>query len=166
MNWLDIAVVAAIAWFTLAAFSTGVLREGAALTGALAGAVVAGHFYPDLAQDLESFTESVSAAKVIAFAAIFTSVVLAGHLASLLLKPVAALLTLGWVDNVAGALLGLAKGLVLAEVFFIVTVTYPYWGLDQTIHDSALASFFLDRAPLLLRLLPGEFQGAVDAFSF
>lgn len=166
MNWLDIAVIAAMAWFTLAAFSTGILREGTALVGALAGAAVAGQFYHRLGNDLEPFTGNSATAYVIAFAAIFASVTLAGHLASILLKPIAALLTLGWVDNIAGALLGLGKSLVLAQVFFIVTVTYPYWGLEETIADSATAHLFLDRTPLLLRMLPGEFHRAVNSFPF
>jgi uncharacterized membrane protein required for colicin V production len=76
----------------------------------------------------------------------------------------AGLLRLGWLDHLAGAACGLLKGLILVEVFLILFTTFPYLGLDGTIRGSAIAPLFLDGGPVLVKLLPGEFDDAVDAF--
>jgi uncharacterized membrane protein required for colicin V production len=67
-------------------------------------------------------------------------------------------------DHAGGALFGLIKGLIVVEVLLILLVTYPQFGLKGDIDGSALASVFLDAAPLLLLVLPNEFEQAVDAF--
>jgi membrane protein required for colicin V production len=77
---------------------------------------------------------------------------------------VAGLLFLGWLDHLAGAAFGLLKGLILVEVFLILFTTYPYLGLGDAIRGSAIAPLFLDRGPVLLKLLPSEFDSAVEAF--
>ena len=53
---------------------------------------------------------------------------------------------------------------VLVETFLILFTTFPYLGLDDAIRGSAIAPLFLDGGPVLLKLLPGTFDDAVDAF--
>jgi membrane protein required for colicin V production len=91
-------------------------------------------------------------------------VYLTGQLIAMMLKQMASLLLLGWVDRAGGAAFGFLKGLVVVEVLLILLVTFPQIGLREDIDGSALASVFLDAIPLLLVLLPEEFERAVDAF--
>ena len=56
------------------------------------------------------------------------------------------------------------KGLLLIEILLILFVTFPQLGLDDAIRGSAVAPFFLDTIPFLLRILPGEFRDGVDTF--
>jgi membrane protein required for colicin V production len=164
MNWLDAAIVLVIAWFIFAAFRAGIIREVVSVIAFVVGVLAAGFYYDDLAEDVLLFIDDRTAANVAAFIVLFGAVALAGQLAAILLKRTASLLWLGWLDHLAGAAFGLLKGLILVEVFLILFTTYPYLGLDDAIRGSAIAPLFLDGGPVLLKLLPGEFNSAVEAF--
>ncbi|MGQ9572946.1 MAG: CvpA family protein [Dehalococcoidia bacterium] len=164
MNWLDPVIVIVIAWFTFAAFRAGIIREVVTVLALVVGVLAAGFYYNDLAQDVLLFIDDDTAANVLAFVMLFGSAALGGQLAAFLLKQVAGLLCLGWLDHLAGAAFGFLKGLILVEVFLILFTTYPYLGLGDAIRGSAIAPLFLDRGPVLLKLLPSEFNDAVEAF--
>ena len=164
MNWLDVVIVIVIAWFTFAAFRSGVIREVVTVIAVVVGVLAAGFYYDDLAENVLLFIDDETAANVIAFIVLFGAVALGGQLAAFLLKRMASLFSLGWADHLAGAAFGLLKGLILVEVFLILFTTFPYLGLDGAIRGSAIAPLFLDGGPALLKLLPGEFNSAVEAF--
>ena len=164
MNWLDFLIIAVIAWLTFSSFNTGLIREAINLASGVLGLALAGLFYKELTDDVKLFTDNETAARLIAFFVIFAAVTLAGQLAGVVLKNTAQLVMLGDADRIAGGTLGFAKGLLLVEVFLIAAVTYPSLGLGDAVEGSKLAPFFLERIPLLLRLLPGEFKDAVDSF--
>ena len=163
MNWLDAVIVITLIGFTVAAFRAGLIREVVTLVAVVVGILVAGHYYDDLADDVLLFIKNDKAAKVIAFLSLFGSIALLGQLAALLIKQAVSMLLLGWLDHVAGVMFGLLKGLVLVELFLIVFATYPYFGLDKAIDGSGIAPLFLDNGPALLKLLPGEFNRAVES---
>jgi membrane protein required for colicin V production len=164
MNWVDGVIVGAIVWFTFTAFQAGFIREVVTVVSVLLGIVLAGLFYTDLAEDIKIAVDSDRAARTIAFLAIFGATALAGQLAAMLLKETASLLMLGIFDQFAGAIFGFAKAVLLLEILLIVFVTYPSLGLREAIDGSSFAPIFLDGVPFLLRILPSEFEAAVDAF--
>ena len=164
MNWLDIVIVLVIAFFAISAFRAGLIREVVTLVSVAVGVVVAGLFYDDLARDVLVFINDHDARQVVAFLILLGAVYLAGQLIAGMLKRAASLLVLGMADHAGGALFGLIKGLIVVEVLLILLVTYPQLGLQTAIDGSAIASVFLDAAPLLLLVLPDEFKQAVDAF--
>jgi len=164
MNWLDIVIVLVIAFFASTAFRAGLIREVVTLVSVVVGVVIAGIFYDDLARDVLTFIDDEKTALVVGFLVLLGAVYLAGQLVAVMLKQAAALLFLGWADHAGGALFGLIKGLVVVEVLLILLVTFPRLGLKGDIDGSALASVFLDAAPLLLLVLPNEFERAVDVF--
>ncbi len=164
MNWLDIVIVLVIAFFAISAFRAGLIREVVTLVSVVVGVVIAGIFYDDLARDVLTFIDDRRTALIVGFLVLLGAVFLAGQLVAVMLKQAAALLFLGWADHSGGALFGLIKGLIVVEVLLILLVTYPRLGLKDDIDGSALASVFLDAAPLLLIVLPTEFEQAVDAF--
>ncbi len=164
MNWLDIVIVLVIAFFASSAFRAGLIREVVTLVSVAVGVVVAGLFYDDLARDVLVFIDNEKTALIVGFLVLLGAVYLAGQLVAVMLKQAASLLLLGWADHAGGALFGLIKGLIVVEVLLVLLVTYPQLGLNGDIDGSALASVFLDAAPLLLLVLPDEFEQAVDAF--
>ena len=164
MNWLDIVIILIVAFFAATAFFAGLIRELVTLASAVVGIVVAGLFYDDLARDVLVFIDNKDTANIVGFLMLLGAIYLAGQLIAIMLKQVTAILLLGWADRLGGALFGLLKGLVVVEVLLILFVTYPQLGLDDAIEDSGLASVFLDAIPVLLLILPNEFEQAVDAF--
>jgi membrane protein required for colicin V production len=164
MNWVDGVIVGVIVWFSLSAFQAGLIREVVTVVSVLLGIVLAGLFYADIADDIGAFISNETAATTIAFLAIFGATALAGQLVAMLLKEAASFLLLGAFDHLAGAVFGIAKALLLVEILLIFFVAYPSLGVREAIDDSTFAPIFLKTVPFLLRILPPEFQTAVDAF--
>ncbi|GBD14827.1 Colicin V production protein [bacterium HR25] len=164
MNWLDAVIILILAWFTINAFRAGLVREVVTLAGIVLALGIAGFYYDNLAQDVLLFINNDISARVVAFLLLFASVFLISQLVAFLLRGLVAILMLGWADHLAGTVLGFLKGLIIVEALLILFVTYPRLGLEDAIRGSALAPIFLDFAPVLLRLLPGEFRDAVNAF--
>jgi membrane protein required for colicin V production len=160
VNWLDAAILAIIIWFIFAAFHAGFIREVVTIVTVILGVVLAGLFYEQLADDLGTFIDSERAARTVAFLVIFGTVALAGQVAAMLLKETAGLLMLGTFDHLAGAVFGLAKGVVIVQVLLILFATYPSLGLGEAISDSELSPVFTEHAPILLQVLPAEFDAA------
>ena len=162
MHWVDLLIVAIIAWFALTAFSTGLIREAVTAAAMIAGAVLAGRFYGDLSENIVFLISDDSTRSFVSFVAIFAGIVVIGQLLAATLRQLAALLMLGPFDHLGGALFGLAKGMLLVELLLIVASAYPISArVDSALEQSTLAAVFLDRVPLMLRLLPDEFEDAV-----
>ncbi len=167
MNWLDAAIILLIIWFTISAFQAGFIRETVTIVGAVLGVVLAGLFYEDLADDVLLFIDNETLARIVAFGILFGTTALAGQMLALVLKPAAKLFQLGVFDQLAGAVFGFAKAMVFVQIFLIVFITYPKWGLDETIDESVfgrVAVRFVDRAPVIVEILPEEFGDQFDAF--
>ncbi len=160
MNWLDGVILAVLAWFIFAAFTAGLIREVVTIFSVILGVVLAGLFYERLAGDLKTIIDSDRAARTVAFLAIFLTIAVAGQVVAMLLKETASLLMLGVFDQLAGAAFGFVKGVVIIQVILILFATYPSLGLGSAISNSKLAPLFTERAPILLRVLPAEFDAA------
>jgi membrane protein required for colicin V production len=163
MNWLDIIVVLIVAWFTFAAFWAGLIREVVTIVGVALGIVLAGFFYQDLADDVKLVIDTDNAPPIIAFLLIFGACALAGQLAAMVLKQTASLLMLGTFDHLLGAVFGFVKGIAVVEILMILFVTFPALGLKDAINESLFGPLFLDGIPFLLKILPSEFDSAVEA---
>lgn len=164
MSWIDIAILATLAWFTYAAFHAGMIREVITIIGAVFAVALAGLFYQELAEDVRVAVDDEETARIIAFGMIFGATVLASQLTALFLKQAASLLLLGLFDSIGGAFIGFLKGFVFVEIGLVLAITFPSLGLQGTVDDSALAPVFLDFLPFLKAILPAQFKDAIDAF--
>lgn len=165
MSWVDGLILATVIWFVLSAFQAGFIRETVTIVAAIAGVVLAGLFYMDLGDDVLLFIDNETVARIVAFGLIFAAITLAGQLAALLLKPTVALFQLGLFDHLAGAAFGFAKAMVFIEVFLLIFVTYPQWGVREAIEESYFGSLIVEQAAVLDRILPDEFDVSVDRFA-
>lgn len=164
VNWLDLVIILVILGFVIAAYSAGLIREVITLVAVLAGVVIAGVLYDDLAKDVLVFLKDEEAARAIAFLVLFGAVYLFGQVSAYVLKSGAALLMLGWWDHLGGAVFGFFKGIIFVQALLIIFAGYPSLHLDSAVDDSALGRFFLDDISFLLRLLPADFRHRVDEF--
>ena len=167
MNWLDGAIIALVIWLTYAAFQAGFIRETVTVVAAILGIILAGLFYQSLAEDVLLFIDNETLARIVGFAMVFGAVVLAGQMLATILKPTVNLLQLGIFDQLAGAAFGFVKAIVFIQIFLILFITYPRWGLDETIDESVFGSLtvrMVDRVPVIVQMLPAEFGDEVDRF--
>ena len=165
MHWLDLVIVAIVTWLTLRALSVGLIREVVTSVAVVAGAILAGNFYAELADDIAFAIEDEMWRKFVAFAAIFVGVVVIGQIAAMLLHRTSRLLLLGSVDRIGGAAFGFLKGIVVVEVLLLAAITFPVSdAIDEAVEHSAIAPVFIDGLPLIQRMLPDEFERAAEAW--
>ena len=165
MNWLDFFILAVMAWFTIAAYLSGFIRETVGLASVVVGVVIAGFLHEDLAANLAIVVDQPPWTDIAAFLAIVGIVALVGLVISLFLRTTAELLFLGWADRTAGAVFGFLKAIVLVQALTVIFVLRPALGLETVIADSAIGSFFLQTAPVVRALLPAEFDQAIRDFA-
>ncbi|MCX6002834.1 MAG: CvpA family protein, partial [Chloroflexi bacterium] len=85
---------------------------------------------------------------------------LVAALIAMALRSIIKAVMLGWVDRLGGAILGLIMGVLSVSALLAIVVKLTDSSL---ITNSALASFFLDKFPLILGFLPKEF-GTIKNF--
>ena len=165
MNWLDAAIVIVWLFFIVTAFQNGFIREVIGLGTTVVGLILAGLFYDDLSDALLKSIDNETTKEMIAFTIIFATTAVLGQLLAMLVHPAIALMQLGVADQLAGAVGGALKGGVIITSMLVLLVTYPVYDMDERIAESEFAELMLDSATLVLRLLPAEFDNAVDAFT-
>ena len=161
MNWLDIVIIIVLVIQLFTGLTTGLIRGLLSLIGLVAGLVLAGQFYPSLAGVL-TFIPDEKWAEVAAFAIILFAVWLIALLLARLLEAAIKGLMLGWFNALAGAVLGLIIGAI--SIGAALAVWIKFFGGDPVISNSMLATFLLDKFPIVLGLLPGSFGDTIRGF--
>ena len=161
MNWLDIVIVVAVVIPTLIGLRIGMIKAALSLAGLIVGVIVAGRYYLPLSEKLP-FISSASVAEIAAFIIILIGVmVIAGVLAKLLTWT-ASVVMLGWVNHLGGAVCGLVLGVILCGALLAIWV--KFLGVTEAITESNLASILVDFFPVVLALLPDEFDAVRPFF--
>ncbi len=161
MSWLDLVIVVVLAVGAFLGLRMGIIKAILSLAGVIVGVVLAGQYYIALADALPFFSETSSAAKIVAFAIILIGVIVIAAVAARFLKWAASAMMLGWVNHLGGAALGLALGAIFCGALLAIWV--KWLGVGSTITESLVAAILLDKFPLILALLPDEFD-AIRSF--
>ncbi|MEW6141558.1 MAG: CvpA family protein [Chloroflexota bacterium] len=162
MNWVDIIIVLVAIGYAFSGFSQGVIRTVIGLIGLIAGIYLAGQFYPQVAATL--FGSNQSWGPVIAWVIVFVVVNVAASVIGWVLSRVVKAVLLGWVDKLVGLAIGAIVGLLTCAALLAVVMKYLP-ATEATIAGSGLATFLLDKFPLVLGLLPSEFGSIKDFFA-
>jgi membrane protein required for colicin V production len=165
VHWIDLVIVAIVAWSALAALRRGLIRELVSLISVVAAGLLAAHVHERLAANIDFIVEDQQLRKLIAFVAIFAGVVVLGQILATVLRAAAGLLMLGPIDHLGGGAFGLAQGLLIVMFLLFALSAFPASArLTEALQQSALAPYFLDRLPVFERLLPDEFETAIGSF--
>jgi len=155
MSWLDIVLIVVIVFSTFLGLRTGIIKAVLSLAGVIVGVILAGRYYVLLASQLP-FITSEEVAKIVAFAIILIGVMVVAVVLASLLKWAASVMMLGWVNHLGGAVFGLVLGAILCGALLAIWV--KWLGVSSTITESIVAAILLDKFPLILALLPDEFD--------
>ncbi len=155
MNWLDIIIASVLVINLFTGLRTGLVRMVISFAGLILGVFLAGRYYAALAGRL-TFIPSEKASDVVAYVIILVAVLAAAAIVSWIVGKVISATPLGWLDHVGGAVVGL----ITAGIFVgaILAIWTKYAGGGDIVSGSLLGRFLLDRFPLVLALLPGEFD--------
>ena len=159
MNWLDLVLVVVLIISALIGLRAGLIRAALSLAGLIVGIILAGRYYVPFSEQL-AFIPQAGLAKVVAFAIIFIGVMVVASVLARLLKWAASVMMLGWVNRIGGAIFCFVLGAVFCSALLAIWVKFLGAG---AIADSGLATVLLGRFPIVLALLPPEFD-AVRSF--
>ena len=161
MNWLDIVIIVAIVVPTLIGLRIGMIKAALSLAGLIVGVIVAGRYYLPLSEQL-SFISQESVAEIVAFIIILVGIMIIAAVLARLLKWTASVIMLGWVNHLGGAVFGLLLGAIFCGALLATWV--KFLGVTGAITESNLAFILVDFFPLVLALLPDEFDAVRPFF--
>jgi len=160
MNWLDIVIAVVLAVSLYGGLRQGLIKAALSLAGLIVGVVLASNYYRELGEWL-TFLPGEDWANIAGFVIILVVVLIIANVAAALLKFTAKAVMLGWVDRLGGALFGLFMGGIFMGALLATVV--KFFG-SNLVTESLLAAVLLDKFPLVLGLLPGEFDTIRDFF--
>ncbi len=160
MNWLDIIIAVSLVVPIFTGLKQGLIKAALSLAGLIVGVILASNFYQQLGSVM-GFISNEDIANVVAFIIILVVVMIVANVVAALLKFTAKVAMLGWVDRLGGAIFGFLMGAIFMGALLATLVNYFGTGL---VTDSFLAGILLDKFPLVLGLLPSEFDAIRDFF--
>ena len=162
MNWLDIVIIVVAVLSGIWGLRQGIIKTAFGIAGLIGGIVLAGRYYGGLAALLSP--SGATWANIAAYAIILIATLVVASVIGNLVAKLVHIILLGWLDRLVGCVLGVfIGGLLCAAVLAIVGKYYP--GTEAVISQSVVAKFLMGGFPLLLALLPGEFDFIRDFFS-
>lgn len=166
MNWLDVAVIVAVAATTLVGLMRGLFPSIWGLITLAASAFVAGLLYPVAGALITPLNLPPNGAPLLGFLFVylFTSLILFSPVEVFVHGRHIELVLPGCQDHLAGGALGLLQGLAFAQLMFILLAHFPVLGIEEVLRRSVLASMLLSGRPVMLGLLPSEFQDVILLF--
>lgn len=156
MSWVDIIITAVVFIGIWRGFSAGLIKSFASLISWLLALVVASKTAADWAPLFAPLVDGIVLQTALAFIVIMLcAVVVVGLLAGLITRSLKAL-KLGFVDRIAGAVLGAATGVL--KVLIVLSVATPLLALAPQAQSSVLIPSLLPYAPMAKTLLQKAFD--------
>ena len=121
----------------------------------IVGIALAGHFYQPLALKLSS--EGAAWAEIAAYAIILVVTVIVVGVAGWFVAKMVHALPFGWLDRLLGFILGAFMGSMLCAAVLAILCKYVP-GVEAAVAQSAVAATAMKGFPLLLALLPDNFD--------
>ena len=119
-NTLDIIIIVLIAVPGIRGLYRGLLEELTALAAVILGVIFANKYYYNVAPLVEQVFNDPKIVGILAYALVFSCVVLVVTVFGKLLRKVLSVTFAGWLDHLAGCLLGAGVGLVLSCLAYMV----------------------------------------------
>jgi membrane protein required for colicin V production len=161
MNWLDIIIIVLLAVPAFIGLKAGIIKALFTAAGVIVGVVLAGRLSDSFAGAL-TFISDPGTAKVVAFVIILIAVLIVATVAAKLVKWAVSAVLLGWVNHLGGAILGLVLGMIFCGA--VLTMWVNYLGISSVVEESVLAGVLLNGFPIVLGLLPAEFDSVRSFF--
>ena len=153
---MDLVLLVILGFATLWGMRKGLIRVVIPAVGMIVGVVLASRLYSTIADSV--FSSEAAIAKVGAFIIVLVAVMIVASIVSKVLTGMVSLVMLGWVNRLVGGAVGLLLSAVGLGVVLALVARFPLLGLDSAVKGSALAALLVERFPLVLSLLPGEFD--------
>ncbi len=119
INYIDIAILCILAFFSLRGLFRGFVNELAGVLALIGGLWLAHHYYISTAEYLV-FIENSTVRYTTAYVGIFILTAIAVRILAYIIHTILSLTLMSWADKVTGLLLGCIKGLILCALIIFV----------------------------------------------
>jgi membrane protein required for colicin V production len=160
MNWLDIIILVIIVGSAIGGLFNGFIKTIFSLGGFILGVFLAGRYYTNLGDSL-TFISNETAAGILAFIIIFAAVTVIFAILGTIFTKIVSWALLGWINRLLGVVLGAFMGALMISAILAVIIKFTG---SSIISDSAMATFLLNYFPMILGLLPDEFNSIQGFF--
>jgi len=140
----------------------GIVKILFTVVGLILGVFLAGHYSGSLADKL-TFISDARTANIVAFILIMIVVMIIAAILAFVIKKVAEKVLLGWINRLGGAVLGLLLGMIIVAA--VLTIFVKYMGINNAVENSWFAGFLLNKFPIVIGLLPKEFDSVKGFFN-
>lgn len=154
----DLIIVATLVLFTLRGAANGFIGEVAGIFSLLGGFWAAQAWQASLAPML-TFIADPAMRSVCACVILFIAAMLVIGVAARLLKKLAAFSFVAWLDRLAGAILGLIKGVLIWAL--VIIVAQKLWQNAEFMRDSRCVPYFDAIIDYLKQWLPPSLAGQI-----
>jgi membrane protein required for colicin V production len=161
MDWLDIVIIVLLAVPAFLGLKAGIIKALFTVAGVVIGVILAGRFAGSLGGALH-FISSAGTAKVVAFVFILLAVMIAATILALVITKLISAVLLGWLNRLGGAGLGVFLGFIFCGA--LLTMWVKYLGMSGAVSNSLLAGVLLNGFPIVLALLPSDFNSVRSFF--
>jgi len=162
MNWLDIVIIVAMLFLGMVGLWRGATKAAFGIIGLIGGIALAGRYYLPLANILSPGEATWS--RIAAYAIILVAILIVASVIGWFVARLVHIVMLGWADRLLGFILGAGiGGMLCAAVLAIVSKYLPV--TQEPISRSVMARLLMEQFPLLLALLPEEFDFIAEFFS-
>jgi membrane protein required for colicin V production len=124
MNTFDIVVIVIVSFCLIRGLFKGLIGEVSGIIGVIAGFYGAYTYYPMIAVYAKEWIENPGIRNIIAFFVLFCAILIVVGFISMLIRKILNLVFLGWVDRTFGLVFGVAKGILIVSVLFIMITTF------------------------------------------
>jgi len=162
LNGLDIFIGISLVIAAAMGLKKGLVGMVVPLVGLGVGLALAGKFYGALADRV--FDSQSDPARIAAFVLIILVVFIAASLVAGITSRALSLVFLGWVNGLLGAIFGVLLGAAAWGAALAALVRFIPFAPDSFLRGSFLAGLILDKFPLILPLLPSDFDRVKDFF--
>lgn len=181
LNYLDLGVALIFLFFLIRGVWIGFMRQLAAFFALIGSYVIAGQYAGEILPLVSQLIEQPKLAFLVSFVLLFLGSAIIFTLIGKILQHLMHVTLLGWLDRLAGTLLGALKAAVLASLLYMFissalsasnemlatsySVPYLQQGselLRKAINDPRLREYFEEKKPAISELLPISQQNAAD----
>ena len=164
MNWVDIMIIVLVAGLGFMGWRNGVIRWAVTVIGGIIGLVLAGRLYTSVATLFSPVSDSEGVQQVLGFGTIFVIALVVAWIIGRIIKTALNIVMMGWIDNLAGLVLGAFGGVFAAAAIISVMGIVPSQSLEEAVAESSMAEPVIKGFGVMRSLLPGEFDNVTDLF--
>jgi len=156
---IDLIILIIFLFFVIGGYNRGFIKQTSTIIGIILALIIAINNHRFLMPFLEKrILVSEEMLQFLSFAILFVLINLFVHLLGFILKGVMDALFLKPIDQAAGAILGIIKGVFVSYFLVLILSHIPYLTVQEYLGSSILADRILDLTPIIQNTLQNIFR--------